>query len=186
MTWDEVIIGFDARVPYAAVAERWDPERRDGYLLRPEVEAPLSVDEAVWPREGSALAEGRLEVLTPRFSSLEDALQRTPKGEVVIAITQWRGPGEPELPAGPTWPMKPDPDWRLLGWDVVSGVFPSGLANCGYRAEEVLEWRVWAERLNDHHLFEDLPSAFAFRDRTNERVPEHAPFAVMGIYEVRG
>lgn len=185
MSWEEVVIGFDARAPYAEVPAGWDPERRDSYLLRPEVEAPLSVDEAVWPRRGSALAEGRLEVLTPRFARLEEALRATPGDEVVVAITQWRGPGEPEPPFEPASPARPDPAWRRLGWDVVSGVFPSGLSNCMYRGDEVLEWRAWAEKLNDHHLFDDLPSAFAFRDRADRRVPEHAPFAVLGLYEVR-
>lgn len=184
MSWEEVVIGFDARIPYAEVPRSWDRERRDSFLLAPDA-VPLSVDEAVWLRRGSRLAAGELEVLTPRYSSLEDALQRAGHDEVVIAITQWRGPGEPELVAGPTWPMRRDPDWRLLGWDVMSGVFPSGLSNCMYAPEVVLDWRSWAERLNGHHLFDHLPDAFAFRDATARRVPEHAPFAVMGLYEVR-
>ncbi|MCA9492630.1 MAG: hypothetical protein KC621_22005 [Myxococcales bacterium] len=185
MGWEEVTIGFDSRVPYAEVPLRWDRERRDSFLLRPEA-LPLSVDEAVWPRRQSRLGEEGGEVLTPAYSSLEDALQRTPPDEVVVAITQWRGPGEPELAAGPTWPMVPDTGWRRLGWDVVDNVFPSGLSNCMYAAEVVLDWREWAARLNEHHLFDELPDAFAFRDATNRRVPEHAPFAVMGLYEVRG
>jgi hypothetical protein len=187
VSWDEVIVGFDVRQRYDRPATHWDEERRDSYLLRPDVEVPLSVDEAVWPRAGSALAEGRFEVLTPRFSSAEDAAAAAGPDEVVVAISQWRGPGEPELPAGPTWPMKVDPAWERLGWDVVDGVFPSGISNCGFRPEEVLDWRDrWSERFNRHHLFDELPTAFAWRDLVNRRVPEHAPFAVMGLYVVRG
>lgn len=187
MSWDEVVVGFDVRVRPDRPPAWWDEERRDSYLLRPEVVTPLSVDEAVWPRPGSALAEGRLEVLTPRYSSAEDALAAAGPDDVVVAITQWRGPGEPELPAGPTWPMKVDEGWRRLGWDVVSGVFPSGISNCQFRPDEVLDWRDrWASRFNADHLFDDLPTAFAYRDVVGRRVPEHAPFAVMGLYLVRG
>jgi hypothetical protein len=186
LTFEEVIVGFDVRVRFDRPAEHWDEERRDSYLLRPEVPVPLSVDEAVWPRPGSSLAEGRFEVLTPRYSSLEDALAAATSDEVVVAISQWRGPGEPELPAGPTWPMKVDPAWERLGWDVVDGVFPSGISNCQFRPEEVLQWRDgWAERFNGHHLFDELPVAFAWRDQCAKRVPEHAPFSVMGLYLVR-
>lgn len=190
--YEEVVIGFDTRVDPAAARAAWDDARREAFLLRPEVE-PLSVDEAVWPRsqtalEGEALGEGEeaLEVLTPRYASFEDAVANAVPGEVVIGITAWRGPGEPELPAGPAWPMKPDPDWERLGWDVVSGVFPSALANCGYDEGLREEWRArWGPELNDRHLFETLPLAFAFRDASQRRVPEHAPFSVMGLYRVR-
>ena len=187
MSYEEVVVGFDVRVRSDRAPQWWDDERRDSYLLRPEVAVPLSVDEAVWPRPDSALAEGRLEVLTPRYSSVEDALGAAGPDDEVVAISQWRGPGEPELPAGPTWPMKVDEAWERLGWDVVDGVFPSGISNCQLRPEDVLGWRDrWAERFNDHHLFDDLPTAFAFRDVVGKRVPEHAPFAVMGLYRVRG
>lgn len=180
------MVGFDVRVGFDRVPERWDDERRDSYLLRPEVVAPLSVDEAVWPRPNSSLDEGRFEVLTPQYASVEDALAAAREHEVVIAISQWRGPGEPEIPAGPAWPMRVDPGWTLLGWDVVDGVFPSGISNCQFRAEEVLDWRArWADKFNPHHLFDDLPTAFAWRDATGRRVPEHAPFAVQGLYLVR-
>jgi hypothetical protein len=187
VAYEEVVVGFDVRVRSDRPPRWWDEERRDSYLLRPEVEVPLSVDEAVWPRPDSPLAEGRLEVLTPRYASLEDALAAADPDAEVVAITQWRGPGEPELPAGPTWPMKVDDAWLRLGWDVVDGVFPSGISNCQFHPGDVLDWRDrWADRFNDHHLFDDLPTAFAYRDVAGRRVPEHAPFAVMGLYRVRG
>jgi hypothetical protein len=182
--YEEVVMGFDVRMDPRELEALWDEERRDHFLLRPDT-LPLSVDEAVWPRPGSTLSPEQFEVLTPRFASLEDVWGAAAPGEVVIAISAWRGPGEPELHAGPTWPMRVDPDWRRVGWDVVSGVFPSALTNCGY-AEERDEWRArFGPLLNPFHLFDELPHAFAFRDSSNRRVREHAPFSVLGVYRVR-
>ena len=182
--YEEVVIGFDTRVSLAEAGEAWDEARREQFLLRLDA-LPLSVDEAVWPRR-SGPSEAPLEVVTPRYASLEDAVANALPDEVVVGITAWRGRGEPELPAGPAWPMKPDPDWERLGWDVVSGVFPSALTNCGYDEDLRDEWRArWGPELNERHLFEDLPMAFAFRDASQRRVPEHAPFSVMGLYRVR-
>lgn len=183
--YEEVVIGFDTRIDTAAARARWDPDRREQFLLRLDAD-PLSVDEAVWPRDLSPLGDEEFEVVTPRYASLEDAIANAGPGEVVIGITAWRGRGEPELPAGPAWPMKPDPDWERLGWDVVSGVFPSAVSNCGYDEDQRDAWRSrWAPELNACHLFDELPIAFAFRDASQRRVPEHAPFSVMGLYRVR-
>lgn len=187
--FEEVVMGFDIRVDPRDASSLWDLLRRDLFLLRPEV-VPLSVDEAVWPRPGSALFDPShqgedFEVTTPRFASLEDAWVAAGPGEVIIGISAWRGPGEPELYAGPTWPLRVDPDWTRLGWDIVSGVFPSGITNCGY-GQERDEWRArFGPLLNSAHLFEELPHAFAFRDACNRRVREHAPFSVLGLYRVR-
>jgi hypothetical protein len=182
--YEEVMMGFDVRIDPQELAALWDEERREQFLLRASA-LPLSVDEAVWPRPGLSLSAENFEVLTPRFASLEDAWVEAQPGEVVIGISAWRGPGEPELHAGPTWPMRPNPDWNRLGWDVVAGVFPSGLTNCGY-GPDLDEWRErFGPLLNAHHLFDELPHAFAFRDSCNRRVREHAPFSVLGVYRVR-
>src|SRR5262249_8309911 len=120
---------------------------------------------------------------TPKCTALADALATdgTP-----IAITQWQGPGEPEIWV-PTHadPAAIDPSWIHVGWDVCDGFFPSRLCNCGYLQSERAPLAGVAERLNEHGLLADLPSAFASRDLTNRRVAEHAPFAVLGLYLVR-
>ncbi len=182
MGFEEIVVGFDTRVPFHEIAPAWDEERRHTFLLRFDVAYPVSVDEAVWPRRGSGLTPESFEVKTPRFATLEAALADAAPDEVVVALTVWHGPGEPD--PGPTIAGgPPDPRWRRLGWDVVDGVFPSGISNCGYPAEEILDWRDgWASRFNEVHLFDDLPTAFAYRDRTNQRVTEHAPFSVCGLY----
>jgi hypothetical protein len=61
----------------------------------------------------------------------------------------------------------------------------SGLSNCGYEPPERATFRRdWARRLNDHHLFEDLATARGFRDATDGRVSEHAPFFVFALFRI--
>ncbi len=58
----------------------------------------------------------------------------------------------------------------------------SGLSNCGYD-EEVTELRQrYGPHLNPHHLFAEREPALQFRRVTSERVLEHAPFFVYGLY----
>jgi len=83
---------------------------------------------------------------------------------------------------GPTRPERRSSAWRLLGFDITgSGI--SGLSNCGYDASE-LDYlaKEWSSDLNGYHLFDDLERAFEFRKLTNARVPEHAPFFVIGLW----
>ena len=59
----------------------------------------------------------------------------------------------------------------------------SGLSNCGYDPEERAALApVWGPRLNDQHLFDEFTDADAFREITDRRVTEHAPFYVHGLW----
>jgi hypothetical protein len=85
----------------------------------------------------------------------------------------------------PTAPPTLGHEPRLLGFDVADGSMTSGLSNCGYSgAERASLARRWSQSLNDNHLFIRAEEAFAFRDLTNRRVVEHAPFFVYGLYVV--
>jgi hypothetical protein len=78
------------------------------------------------------------------------------------------------------------PEWPSLGFDVGGAGLLSGLMNCGYEdAERPALVEEWAPRLNEHHLFTDAESAFAFRLETNRRVVEDAPFFVYGLWVVK-
>ena len=44
---EEQLLGFDARALSSSSA--WESGRRDQFLLRPDVRAPLSTDTLVWP-----------------------------------------------------------------------------------------------------------------------------------------
>jgi len=70
-------------------------------------------------------------------------------------------------------------------YDVADGGI-SGLSNCGYRDDDeaLVPRAVWAPRLNEHGLFDDVEHAVAFRGLTDRRAPEHAPFAVYGLWRV--
>ncbi|HEY2018057.1 MAG TPA: hypothetical protein VGH38_31345, partial [Bryobacteraceae bacterium] len=130
------------------------------------------------------------------LTALRHAMVNRPSGGTrpwLIAATwhtDW-GFSEEEKQAGrflgpylaPVAPEHRDPAWRFLGFDITDGSFLSGLSDCGYRDDEhdgLAE--VWAGRLNRYHLFDDLDYAFQFRALTNRRVPEHAPFFVIGLW----
>jgi hypothetical protein len=83
----------------------------------------------------------------------------------------------------PTDPAARSPEWQLLGFDVSDGGLLSGLSNCGYTPDEIHMLRPqWQPRLNARHLFDAVEDAFEFRQLTDARVPEHAPFFVFGLY----
>jgi hypothetical protein len=94
-----------------------------------------------------------------------------------------------DLPTVIADPDRIQPEWRFLGYDVADLGGLSGLANCGFSPEledrEALQRR-WGAKLNDCHLFDDLEHAREFKDFSNRRVAEHAPFYVDGIWLVEG
>jgi hypothetical protein len=109
----------------------------------------------------------------------------------VVAVTLLSDGRAPAAPGGygpypePTVPAAISPAWRALGLDVADGSLVSGLMNCGYGADEVEGLRSrWAPHLNRHHLFDDAGEAFLFRDLSDTRVREHAPFFVYGLYVI--
>jgi hypothetical protein len=77
--------------------------------------------------------------------------------------------------------------WSLLGHDVCDEWGLSGLANCGFQPdrEDVRALRAtWAPRLNASHLFDSIDHAVEFALLSNQRVSEHAPFFVYGLWRV--
>ncbi len=82
-------------------------------------------------------------------------------------------------------PSLRDPAWAFLGYDVCDKWLLSGLSNCGYgtnEAEIQLLRDTYASDLNEHHLFDSIELATEFRRLSDERVQEHAPFFVFGIW----
>jgi hypothetical protein len=95
---------------------------------------------------------------------------------------------ESQLTYGPyfekTDPGRLKPWWTFLGYDVSDGSLLSGLTNCGYTQDEKRNPPATAEDLNRHHLFDSLKQADKFRTYSDNRVKEHAPFLVYGLYLV--
>jgi hypothetical protein len=73
-------------------------------------------------------------------------------------------------------------DWVFLGYDVTDSMY-SGLVNCGYTEDEkpILQ-ETWVPRLNEYGLLRNLEDAVEFKEMTNKRVPEHAPFFVYKLF----
>lgn len=85
-------------------------------------------------------------------------------------------------------PAAPEGSWRFLGFDVADQWGLSALTNCGLdpRVDDVEELRRrWGERLDEHHLFNDRLDAIGFKQLSDRRVPEHAPFFVFGLWLVQ-
>jgi hypothetical protein len=201
----DLILGFDARERWCPRDRLWPGDRRANYLLRPEVDRPLSADVLAWP---SVFADPQLDLvglddlhlgsaglpapgmrgwvqdLWADLAALRAALGSAgDRAYDVIAITT-AAPWHFDVPASA--PAAPAADWQPLGYDVVDGWLLSGLTNCGYADhEDIGAWRRrWADRLNGHHLFDELEPAQAFAAATARRVREHAPFHACRIWKL--
>jgi hypothetical protein len=109
----------------------------------------------------------------------------------IIAITAHLFPEiASQLTYGPYF-EKTNPDrrrqsWTFLGYDVSDGSLLSGLTNCGYTQDDRQKQpaSLLVKELNPYHLFDSIEPAEAFRKYSDERVKEHAPFLVYGLYLV--
>ena len=203
------ILGFDIRVVVSpGIARRWGALRRKHYLLRPDVPWVASADSAVFSSIfdfGNTLngADEALTRLIPENVHQQalglwcdlDAMQQTasrlslPEGAVFMAIAitaleefpRAEGPWD-DLLEERTNPETVNQRWRLLGYDVADRFLLSGLSNCGYDGDEKATFTIaWSGKLNEVGLLSDLNDAAEFKNATNRRVPEHAPFSVFGL-----
>lgn len=196
---EELILGFDAREMWLDGEALWNEQRRSAYLFRTDVAKPLSTDTIVWPSVFDAdsipPASVGLQDLWSDLGSLRKSLEvaegRRVKPCYLISITlltegldkqeqeEWKA----MLPA-PT-PAVRHSDWSFLGYDVSDRWLLSGLSNCGFLpdGEHVPQLRdKWGPHLNDWHLFDSLERAGEFKQFSDGRVKEHAPFFVFGIW----
>ncbi len=206
-----LVLGYDAREMYLPASANWTTQRRREFLLRSNVDKPLSTDGLVWP---SIFDTGEAPGLTPseRKSCGLDGLPlpvwigpNRPLWEDIEAL-KWDalradsghrpfwlvaisldGDNETERYSAPLARISHPPNWTFLGFDVADSGLLSGLSNCGYDPAELEEMRLtWEPSLNQFHLFNAFAAASAFRELTNKRVPEHAPFFVFGLWRIGG
>lgn len=73
--------------------------------------------------------------------------------------------------------------WQFLGYDVADRDMISGLSNCGYESDrkELLQ-KTWSFRLNEYGLIKNLEDAIEFKELSDKRIPEHAPFYVYELW----
>jgi hypothetical protein len=207
-------LGLDVRLSGERyLAREWTAHRRELYLLRPDVERPVSVDRVVWPSAflfpGDWANPERAEpAATPRFGFAEVTTRLwRDRGRMDTALREHFGDATPgplmridlltdgSDKAGDAWKflnLVPEPlldgsdQWPLAGYDVADPTLRSGLMNCGYSQPERQALRpLWARRVNSHGLFTSLADAFAVRAVTAARAPEHGPFFVFAI-AIRG
>jgi len=213
-TVQETLLGFDAREYWLDPETRWTKANRQLYLLREDRLKPLSIDTWVWPSIfdwGNGMSyfkdQSTFNILPgpqsdwgkPRlWESLDDMQHQintywipSVQSYNMVAVSwfstpDYSGPNEVWPNVAPLGKAPIDLSWKLLGLDIGDGAMISGLSNCGYNAEEAEQLRLfWSNQLNDHHLFTNLHQANDFRAMTEQRVPEHAPFFVYGLYQVQ-
>lgn len=196
---DEAILGFDVRIwPAQIMRAYWPPYRRSMYLIKTSVLAPLSVDQAVWPSLEESISRSN-EWLTsiqgslPLYHNLNDLLNHKylKKGctiavSLLIQNNHDNAAYDTMHNSSRVIPDRVEGDWIKLGYDVADEGLISGLMNCGYdetRVDSVRQY--WTPHLNADHLFDLQSLAVEFAEFSNSRVPEHAPFFVYGVYQIR-
>jgi len=208
MSQDRRILGFDARLAVDDhVRPPWSLESRDTFLLRPQIEVPFSVDPNIWPTcflyhfEMRRLAGSRADSLIDADSDCQGSLwlnlprmrqrlaeRRRHAVPVAIELLAPENTTVNEYPS-PLIYSKPDPadlpaGSAFLGYDIADAGFLSGLSNwiqCGGTRNTAAHW---ASRVNDFGLLQTEQDAFAFRDLSDARVLEHAPFWVYRLYRL--
>jgi hypothetical protein len=196
MPYHKKLLGFNIKIDPESPIMYWDSYRRDQYLLHPTIDYPLSIDSHVWacvidnPDYPDAFAGfdfwRDLEDMKAMF--LRQRSHESLTGVAIAMLLVWEKPEDIialrarfeylDLPID----MLPD-DWLFLGYDIVDIGCLSGLSNCGYYPDEKIELqKIWVNRLNENGLMKKAEHALEFREITDIRVPEHAPFYVIGLY----
>jgi hypothetical protein len=194
----------------------WDAHRRSVFLLRDDLEKPLSTDKLVWPsifNVGMPLSYydsdfeedlGDLKWPAPLpindfflFSEIRPLQEHVAsnwafkeKPICFIAVTLYIDEGE--LADASRSGMCAEGSietlhnsYEFLGYDISESGLLSGLMNCGYgpTLNDVPSLqKTWGPHLNRYHLFTEIDWARQFKQVTNERVREHGPFHVFGLY----
>lgn len=190
----QTVLGFDARQKWKDCSSEWAHRRRSLYLMDPNVSQICSVDNVSWPEVLDEFPEwvGPVHGLWDDTERLKEHLEK--KGlkefhriavtlvtenmeekDLSMVLSSWGGLEEIVLPA----------DREFMGFDIADSTLVSGLTNCGYTPEEAkLNRDRYSSDLNSFHLFDTLNQASSYCFECNERVPEHAPFYVYGIYKI--
>lgn len=189
-------LGFDIREPLNCHWESfWTHERRTKFLIRPEIQWPLSVDNMVWP----SVAVSRMPAALNLWFSIGQILEVLPDlafqnadSPVLIEIgavhddqssqywedlvNGWPQPrGEYEIKTGV----------QELGYDIADRYLLSGLSNCMLDPTELAGIRrAFSQRINSFGLFDQVGHAADLRIVYNELIPEHAPFCVYRIRRI--
>ncbi len=192
MNTQAILYGFDGRQPLTSAALDWTTDRREIYLLRKEIQRPISVDRRVWPpvEPAQTPSVGAFDYWTD-LSALRQALRMAEFNKHTVSLVALVVCTMDEAANALLMPCDPpfiDKGWRSLGYDIADNGLISGLSNCGFLKEEgddVEEFRrEFGPNLNDYGLFDRFDDADEFRIWSNKRMPEHCPFLVHELFEI--
>ena len=163
----QIILGFDVREPVLHRRD-WTTDRRSQFLIRPDIESPLSVDRDVWP--SLALNEneqyplhlwGGVKQVLQKVNELAEC-ETNPPIVIRIAVV-------PDQQSAQYWKDTfcgfllreqnngMEVTIQQLGYDVADRYFVSGLSNCMFSPEELGNLRRdWSNRINGFGLFSTL------------------------------
>jgi len=195
------LLGFDIRqCPGDYLLTDWN---RESFLLKPDIKRPLSVDTDIWPSVFDDFEESEIPKHSLRPSvwvwfdlkAMEAFFMGQNKvqnrrgvrlGVELIIEKPLHGDDFWEGVLGPYSPLSPGKipsSWMPLGYDVADRYQVSGLSNCAYEQSEKGSLQsTWESRLNEHGLFHKQDDAISFRDITDKRVQDHAPFYVYALF----
>jgi hypothetical protein len=201
------LLGFDARENEQDGRKTPIPiDVREVMLLRPEIELPFSVDTHIWPTHFLYYPHFRKDSREPplietdqecgcdfwlNLAEMRRRLVENGRTAILIAV-EMLAPEDltsaefafPNL-CSTTEPRFVPDGGICLGCDVADSGFWSGLSNCGYSEEERKRLRpVWQSKINDFGLLQTEQDAQIFREMTDTRVPDHAPFWVYKLYRL--
>jgi hypothetical protein len=199
---NDLLLGFDAREMWLGPREDRPEGDQSCFFLRQDAIKQLSVDIMIWAsvfQVDQVLTRpqwtGPIQSLWNNLQTLQTYLyQCEAKPYWIIAVTLCSDLCEGEeletwkLRAATIQPALPDEAWDLLGYDVADEWLLSVLTNCGFDklTEDVEAIRKkYVPALNAYHLFDALEPATEFRMLSDERVQEHAPFFVFGIWLIK-
>jgi hypothetical protein len=196
---NKLLLGYDLRIhESAALRDQWNIERRQRFLLCPEVPLPMSVDTGVWPslfdvsENGDATTHYKAFRLWINLSAMRIHIDRNISPdratEIAIAVLDcgkfgaddiWKAVFAEKLDSSI------EDSWTLLGYDIADRDLISGLSNCAYNPDEIeLLRHDWGKSLNASGLFDQWQDADAFAKLSNTRVQEHAPFHIFALYAI--
>lgn len=198
MNAHDILLGYDLRENWRTFEETWDAQSRERFLLREDVEKPLSVDSYVWPSVFDTVSELRRPEWTGCVQDLWEDLEELmrfaesveyPRNQACLIAVElvadscsagefvdWRDRVLEVVP-----PLE-KLSFQLLGYDVADYYLLSGLMNCEpVRRHDSSHW---GPMLNRCHLFREPDSALEFKLQCDRSVQGHAPFFVFAVWSL--
>lgn len=202
MAVKHTLLGFAARDSEVFIAKDGASPIDAQYLIRPDIQCPLSVDTAVWQ---SVFDKHKRFVQQPEmdyvrdvwanYTDLEQAAastfeDRCPPLWFVAFASVWND-AHPSLGLQQTLQIRPETigtNWIFLGYDVADEGLTSGLTNCvslirphDFAAERL----AFMNQINTFHLFHEYEHAAEYKSFADRWFESHAPFFVIGIWLIQ-